>query len=218
MRRYYEYFRCIPKTFIFNFRYFPLRIAIKLPVFISHRVILRKLSGTVKLEQIKTGIVKIGFGDPPLFDSNRERSVLYITGSLTFKGSAEFGPGCRIGVYGEMICGNNLAITGFSMISAKDRIVIGEDVMISWDVAMMDHDYHDLRDETHNVINPPKPIHIGNSVWVCFRVVVLKGCTIPDGVIISAGAIVAGSIEEKNIIIGNQSNLRTIKRNIYMKR
>ena len=50
----------LPKTILFNFTYFPLKVAIKFPVFVSHRVFLLNLKGKVKLGVVRTGVIRIG--------------------------------------------------------------------------------------------------------------------------------------------------------------
>jgi acetyltransferase-like isoleucine patch superfamily enzyme len=214
----WEYGLSLPKTLLFNFRYFPFKVAVKLPVFISHRVLLRELSGKVELRKIKRGIVKIGFGDPPLFDSRRARTVLRISGRLVFEGSADFGPGCQLEVSGQLTVGDNFAITGFTLISAREDIAFGKNVIVSWNVSVMDHDWHDITDKNGNLLNPAKAIAIGDDVWIGFRSIILKGCTIPNGVIVAAGTTVTGRNEVANAIIAGDSKLRVIKADVFWRR
>jgi acetyltransferase-like isoleucine patch superfamily enzyme len=218
LRSYWEYFLSLPKTFIFNFRYFPFKTALKFPVLISHRVLLRKMAGSIELGRIKTGIVKIGFGNLPLFDCKRERSVLFIDGKIIFKGSADFGPGCRVGIYGELECGDQFVITARGMISAKKKIQFGKNVMISWDVSVIDHDYHWILGERGEILNPAKPVSIGDDVWIGFECAILKGCRIPSGVIVAARTTATGYFEESNSIIGQQLNFKNFKQNVVWKK
>jgi acetyltransferase-like isoleucine patch superfamily enzyme len=213
----WDYILSLPKTLIFNFTYFPFRVAVRLPVLISHRVILKKISGSVVLGRVKTGIVKIGFDDVPLFDCKRGKGVLVISGKIVFEGSAWIGPGCQLGVSGEMTCGDNFVITAYSLISAKKKIAFGKNVMISWDVLVIDHDWHDIFDDKGLLLNPAKPIIIGDNVWVCCRSLILKGCHIANGIIVAAGTTVTGSVAGANSIIGDNVELRVLKDNIFWK-
>jgi len=215
---YWEQMRSIPKTLFFNFKYFPFRVAVKCPVFISHRVLLKRLSGTVELGRVRTGIVKIGFGDVPLFDSRKVRSVLIIEGRLVFQGDAVIGPGCHLEVFGELVCGDGFAITAYSLISAKKGITFGKNVMIAWDVSVIDHDWHNIYDEFGTTLNPAKQILIGDDVWICFRALILKGCKIQDGVIVAAGTTVTGSPDASNAIIAEDAKLRIIKKKVFWKK
>lgn len=38
----------LPKTILFNFKYFDFKDAIKLPIFVSSQVLLKELNGTIK--------------------------------------------------------------------------------------------------------------------------------------------------------------------------
>jgi acetyltransferase-like isoleucine patch superfamily enzyme len=187
-------------------------------VFVSRRVLLKKLSGKVELGRIKTGIVRIGFGDIPLFDCRKARTVLCLSGKLVFNGAAEIGPGCQLGIVGELICGDRFAITGFSLIATKQSITFGNNVMLSWDVSVIDHDWHDICDEKGILLNPPRPVFVGDDVWVCCQALILKGCTIKNGVIVAAGTTVTGSIDASNAIIGADSRLRVLRSNVFWKR
>jgi hypothetical protein len=45
----------LPKTLIFNFHYFPFKIAIRLPVLLTHKVRLKKIKGKSYLQK-KLGV------------------------------------------------------------------------------------------------------------------------------------------------------------------
>ncbi|MFT3868863.1 MAG: acyltransferase [Nibricoccus sp.] len=215
--RKWDFLLSIPNTVHFNLRYFPFRTALKLPVFVSHRVQLKELSGTVELQRIRTGIVKIGMGDGPLFHNAKSKSILIITGKVIFEGTADIGPGCQIAAHGELFVGNNFAVTGFSMIYAKTKISFGRNVLISWDVSVFDQDWHDICDAQGTVLNPPKPIIIGDNVWLCCRTLILKGSKIKEGVVVAAGTTVAGRVDVSHAVIGGSPNIRVIKEGIFWK-
>jgi hypothetical protein len=77
----------LPKTLRFNLHYFPLKIALKLPVFVSHRTFLRELHGKIMLpEKVNTAMIKIGFGDVGHYDRKRSRSIWQVSGTVAFGG------------------------------------------------------------------------------------------------------------------------------------
>lgn len=192
----------LPKTIIFNLKYFPLKHALRFPVFISHRVWLDELSGVVKINDLRTGAVKIGFGKVGIFDQHRSRTIWQVSGTVEFKGRAHIGHGSKISVSGALIIGDNFCISAESSIIAKSIISIGDDVLISWDSLIMDSDFHDIYDCSENRINPPMPIIIGNKVWIGCRTVILKGVTIADGVVVAATSTVTRPILSPNSIVG----------------
>ena len=84
----FEYICGLPKTVYFNFKCLPFLQAIKLPIFISHRVILASLKGKIVFDcdNVKTGMVKIGFGYVGIFDRYRSRSIIENSGTLVLGG------------------------------------------------------------------------------------------------------------------------------------
>lgn len=94
-------------------------------------------------------------------------------------------------------------------------INIGNDCMFSSNITLMPYDFHTIFDKTtKEVVNKHKTgINIGNHVWLCQSVAVLKDVTIPSNTIIAYGSIVTKSFAEENTIIaGNPAKI--IKRNV----
>jgi len=52
-----------------------------------------------------------------------------------------------------------------------------------------------------------QPVIIGNDVWIGDRVIILPNVKIGDGVIIGAGSVVAKSIPEFAIVVGNPAKV-----------
>ena len=66
----------------------------------------------------------------------------------------------------------------------------------------MDTDFHHILNSEEQIINFPKPIIIGNHVWIGCRNTILKGVSIADNIIISANSTITRSITDSNNIIG----------------
>lgn len=211
----YLYILGLPKTILFNLRYLPLIDAIKLPVFISHRVWLMKLSGKIKVDEVRTGIIKIGFGDVGIFDQQRSRTIWRVSesGFVEFKGKANIGHGSKLSVSGKLVIGKNLIITAESSVVVENCITIGDNVLVSWDSLIMDTDFHKIYDLNGDQTNIPMQIIIGNKVWIGCRTIILKGVKIADGVVIAASSTVIKSININNSIAGGNP-ARVIKENI----
>jgi acetyltransferase-like isoleucine patch superfamily enzyme len=207
----------LPKTLWFNFYCLPFHQAIRLPVLVSHRVLLRDLSGRINLANGRTGAVKIGFGDVGIFDPELSRTIWQVSGTVTFLGTADIGHGSKISVTGELVLGDRLIIAAESAIVAQHSVHIGDDVLISWDVLIIDTDAHAIYDATGQEINPPLPIRIGNSVWLGCRALVLKGVRIADGVVVAAASSVTRTAAVPNAIIGGNP-ARVLRENIRWKR
>lgn len=91
--------------------------------------------------------------------------------------------------------------------SNYSMIHIGKNVTISFDVAILVHDYsivHAARERgrvCHSIIN--KPVFIGNNCFVGARTMILPGSIIGDNCIIGAGSVVRGQLEPKSIYAGD---------------
>jgi len=192
----------LPNTLRFNLHYFRLRDALRLPVIVSHRVVLKTLKGRVTLGKVKTGIVKIGFGDVALFDAARSRGIWSVRGEVSFKGKARIGHGNKFNVDGRLVIGHNVRMSAESAIVARTSVTIGDDSLISWDVLIMDSDFHPIYDAQGERINPDKPVAIGNRVWIGCRSLILKGVEIADGAIVAASTTLNRPMTTPNAILG----------------
>ena len=99
--------------------------------------------------------------------------------------------------------GKNTSVNRRTEIHSRDRITIGDNCRISWDVLIMDHDYH-------RVTNSPEylPVTIENEVWVGARAIILKGVTIGEGSIVAAGAVVVKDVPPHSVVAGNPASIR----------
>ena len=216
MQKFSHYLLGLPKTIIFNFKYLPFKDAIKLPVLVSHHVWLKKLSGNVKICDIRTGVIKIGFGNIGIFDPYTSRTIWNVTGYVEFKGRAFIGHGSKISIDGSLILGKDFCINAESSIVSQENITIGDNVLISWDSLIMDTDFHDIYDHNGHQTNKPLPVIIGNKVWIGCRTLILKGVHIADGVVVAAASTVTKSIGVSNSIAGG-SPAKILKENIEWK-
>lgn len=195
------------KTIYFNFKYLPLKQAIKLPIFVSKNLILQKTAGKVVLEgPIKTGLVRIGFGDTGIFDFKRSRGVWNVDGTVIFKGKTRIGHGSKISVDkdGTLTLGKNFEVTAESTIVAYSEVSFGENCLLSWDILVMDTDLHKIKNSSGDILNAPRPIFIGNNVWIGCRCLILKGASIPNGSIIGANSTISKKlVSERSIYRGN---------------
>jgi hypothetical protein len=204
------------KTIRFNFTHFPLRVACKLPVFISNNVALKDISGTVKIDtEVFTGMIKVGYGNVGIFDRKKSRTIWEVKGAVRFKGRAFIGHGSKISVgeNGYLMIGHNFSITAETAIVCFHEISIGDNCLFSWDILMMDTDFHKIRDLNQQLINADTPITIGNNVWIGARSTILKGAQLPNDSIVAANSTVTRKVEQTNCIYGGEP-LRILKNDI----
>lgn len=193
------------KSIYFNLKYFPLRTALKFPVLVSSNIRLKTVEGKVTIEgKIKKGMIKIGYGDMGLFDRKTSKGIWENSGSIVFKGQAQIGQGSKlcVGENGKLVIGDNFELTANSSIVCFLGVEFGQHCLLSWDILVMDTDFHSIVDDQEKRMNPDKPIYFGDHVWVGCRSLILKGASISSGSIIAAGTTITRKLEVENCVYG----------------
>lgn len=102
--------------------------------------------------------------------------------------------------------GDNTRVNG-SCIHAWDSVTIGNNCLIAANCNIMDSNGHEaLMDNPAERIksqDKAKPIVIEDNVWVGCNSVILKGVTIGEGSIVSAGSVVMDNVPPHSIVRGN---------------
>lgn len=200
-----------------NFKLFPFRIACRLPLIISPFVKIKSLKGKVIIKNcdIKTGMIRIGFGNVGIFDNVFSRAIIQLDGEVIFYGDTSIGHGSKISVGGKGILeiGKNFIITAETSIICHKKIKFGNNVLISWENLFMDTDFHKIKNIENNMINESKEIFIGNNVWIGCRNTILKGSQISDNSVIGSNSLINKKFNKNNILIaGNPAKI--LKENI----
>ncbi len=138
------------------------------------------------------------------FLTMQENSKIIVSGEDQFS----FVCGADITVFkdAELILGDSW-VNRYCQISCTKKIEIGNNTAIGRNVKIMDSDFHIIKDENDKTINPSKPIHIGNNVWIGDSSIILKGVTINDGAIVAAGSIVTRDVPSNTIVAGNPAKV-----------
>ena len=103
-------------------------------------------------------------------------------------------------------CGKNTRIGKRVFINAgcqfqdQGGIEIGDDVLIGPQtiIATLNHD----SDPEKRGGMIPRPVKIGNRVWLGARVTICPGVTIGDGAIVGAGAVVTKDVPSRTVVAG----------------
>lgn len=208
--------RSVPKTVLFNFRYFPANIAIRFPILVSHRVILKRLGGRVSIEKgsgrPQTAMVRIGFHENTTYDQRHNYAVWNLTGNVVFRGRAHIGNGSVMFTEGKLILGDGFTMSGNSVIRCYNQIEFGKESLVADGCLIQDGDNHSIF-RGGMYVNPSKPIKIGNKVWIGARCIILKGVNISDGVVVGAGSTVVKSIEQESCVVAGNP-WKVIRENI----
>jgi len=99
--------------------------------------------------------------------------------------------------------GNFTSIGDRTQIHAAELVSIGNYVLISWDVNILDFDFH--APGGGQIV--PKPITIEDDCWIGIGVIILKGVTIGKGSIIGAGSVVTKDVPPHHFAAGNPAKV-----------
>lgn len=167
----------ILKTIYFNFHYFSFANALKLPCIVMKHTQLRKMGGDIECTTpIKTAMFVLGSRSLGSIDHSYKRTIWEVQGKVVLGNKISIGSGSRIcvGPYGTLKLGDNFLISGDSMMLCSKYISFGADCLLSWDITIMDDDQHPIYNNEGKRINDPKPITIGDHVWIGCRSTILK--------------------------------------------
>lgn len=197
----------VPRTVWFNFRYLPFKDACKLPIWIANNVCIKSMwRGGIKLNNVSTGIIRIGYHEADAVDIFSTKTIIDIRkgGYVKFKADAHIGHGALLCVKqnGVLSLGDNFAISGTTRIVCTDNITIGNDVQFSWDSLIMDSDAHHIIMEDGTEAVNTKRITIGNTVWIASNCTILKGTSIGDNCVVASNSLLNKSYEASSIIGG----------------
>jgi acetyltransferase-like isoleucine patch superfamily enzyme len=195
----------LPKTVAFNFRYLPVRQAVRLPILVSHRMAIFNFGGAVRLAcPARPGTVLLGFGANGAFDFRRSRSAWQNAGTVVFEGPARLGNGFKLSIAssGTVVFGPEFVLSAESQIVCRDSIRFGYGCLIAWDVLLLDGDFHPLIGADGTVSETEAPIALGDRVWIGARSIILKGVTLGQDTVVAAGSVVTKSEDATNVVIG----------------
>lgn len=98
-----------------------------------------------------------------------------------------------------------------------NKVLIGKENMFADNIEIWNTDSHPIYDASGTLLNPSKPVEIGNHIWVGKKVCILKGSIISDNAVIGMASIVSGQhINSNTLNVG--SPIRCIKDNINWNR
>lgn len=116
-----------------------------------------------------------------------------------------------VGGDGDVIIGNNSYINSGTVIYSGNGVKIGEYVLVAANCtfAPVNHEYRS-KDKTileQRFMPSRGGIIIEDDVWIGANTVILDGAKIKKGVVIGAGSLVKGELEEYGIYAGNPLQL-----------
>lgn len=180
---------------------------------VRHRLLARRsiwvgsqtvIDGAERITVRPGGALRVGLGSFGL-TSEHDTSVIRVrTGaSLHIDGVVSLQRGVRIVVdSGRLAIGHETNVNGLgTKILVADAVTIGAGCTFSWDVQLLDNDFHTMTVGGAQQ-RSAAPIVIGDRVWVGTRAIVLKGVTIGDGAVVAAGAVVTKDVPSNAVVAG----------------
>lgn len=180
---------------------------------VRHQVLARRpiwvgsptvIDGAERISFGPGGVLLIGLASFGL-TSTSDTTVIRVRPGASFHvgGRVALQRGLRIVVdSGTLTIGPGTNVNGLgTKILVAESVTIGAGCTFSWDVQILDNDFHAL---TVDGVKQPSvaPVVIGDRVWVGTRAVVLKGVTIGDGAVVAAGAVVTKDVPAGAIVAG----------------
>lgn len=202
------------KNFYICAKYFPNRL-LKPPIYCHPESIFKKhRTSNVNIKgRLQVGSYVSNLSEAPSIVRIRSGSTLNINGDV------QLGRGVYLIVNNNSTVeiGDRTYVAADSKIYANEKISIGANCALSWNLTIIDTDFHEIFD-TNNARNArpmTAPIHIGDNVWIGCNVTILKGVTIGDGAVIAAGSVVSKDIPPNCLAAGKPA--KVIKSDIRWK-
>lgn len=128
-------------------------------------------------------------------------NVKFHAASIVFDG---FGNEITIGDGSELWTDLSLSVSG-----TNGKIAIGRNCLFSNNVRIRNGDGHAILDlATGQRLNPSMDVVVGDRVWVCENVHILKGARIGNDSVVGAGSIVTRGVFPNNVVVaGNPARV-----------
>ncbi len=129
---------------------------------------------------------------------------------------------CRIDFDGEdgLVSIGDRSYLGRSHLVCRRSIVVGNDVIMSWGVTVVDHDSHSIEWEKRasDVADwrrgkkdwsdvTVSPVVIGDKSWIGFGATILKGVHIGEGAVVGAQSLVTRDVPAFTVVAGNPARI-----------
>ncbi len=151
---------------------------------------------------INNGYFTLGIRPHDFFPSKVPSQLIMAQNSkLIINGSSRMGRGVILAIDSDatLELGKNVVVNSNTTIFCSKNVTIGDNTSISWDVEIMDTDFHRM---TRADAVTAAPITIGEHVLVGRRALLLKGTTIGDGAVVAAGAVVTRNVPPHCMVAG----------------
>jgi acetyltransferase-like isoleucine patch superfamily enzyme len=164
-------------------------------------------------QQVIIGKKSKFYSEAKVINTQKQKNKIVIGENTHIRGELLIWPNSN-GIF----IGNNSYIGHNTIIRAAERIIIGNSVLISHNVNIIDTNSHEINYKEREIgyLNLQKnglpvkmgnvetsPITIEDHAWISYNVCILKGVTIGKGAIIGAGSVVTKDVPPFTLYAGN---------------
>lgn len=158
------------------------------------KVTFRSLTGKVVINgPVHRGMIKVGRTNRYV-STTIPWTIWTIRGTIIFNGRLDFWMGSYVLVSDGAVlsfgrhptfCGSNIHIFCY------ERISIGNNVRLTWDIQIFDTSFHYIRNQEDGSIPClTKPVCIGDDIWIGNRTTIGKGAVIPSKTVVASYSLV----------------------------
>lgn len=172
------------KTLIFNFRAFPFRIAIKLPVYIYTDTLLRSIGKVyIDTEHVHGGMIRIGKRN--FFVGFKTQFIN--SGEIHFQGKFLIESGTCLNNSGIIVLGKESRFCERCNVLIVNKLEIGSSTQIAFETVIMDTDFHTIVNINKKIAKKSfGDIYIGAYNWIGNRSMIKKSTRTDDYTIVSS--------------------------------
>ena len=118
--------------------------------------------------------------------------------------SVGYGPGDAALPARGLVVGERCVIGARTSLTAHESITLGDDVWCGQDVFVSDagHGYQQLGTPIGRQFGEHAPVVIGDGCWIGHGAIVLPGTTLGRHVVVAAGSVVRGTVEDHAVVAG----------------
>lgn len=198
------YLSSIPRSLFYNIKLLGIRRGIRCPFFFSNstRVSIRNSKVEFK-SSLHAGMIKFGFTTCSFIPKEIYKSTFTIAdANLELHGAATFGAGSHLSVENQALLsiGSNVWGTGKITLLCRSHTILEDNVVMAWDITIMDHDAHRIISAGESLRTDKSPVTIGKHVWIGHSCSLKKGVSISSNTVIGANSVVTKSLERSNAL------------------
>lgn len=188
--------RSIFSSIYFNFHYLPFKQAIRLPILL-YKPKFGSLKGNVLInsqlmeEGIRWGMIRLGVNYVSIYPNS---GIMFDCqgGSVIFNGPCTIGnqSAISVGKQGYLSFGYNFRATTSLKLVCYNKTTFKDNVLVGWDVLIMDTDFHRLTKVSGGYTRGLGEIEIGCNNWIANGCKIMKNSKTPDYSVISASTLI----------------------------